>query len=72
LSLKPTVDTGKNESTPGALTLALFVLGILLVDHVNASFPTDDLVVGTSLLDARLNFHRAVLLSCGQKNRSWI
>ena len=39
------------------LSLALFVFGIFLVDHIEATLATDDLVVGGTLLDGSSNFH---------------
>src|SRR5690606_1232782 len=42
---------------PAALALALLVLGVLLVDDVDAPLAPDDLVVGGTLLHAGSDFH---------------
>jgi len=42
-----------------ALSLSLLVLGVLFVNHVDASLPTNNFVVRTPLFDACPNFHRS-------------
>lgn len=48
------------QTQMNALSLSLFVLGVLLVNHVNASLPTNNFVVRAPLLDACPNFHCAL------------
>ena len=44
------------------LPLALFMLGVFLVNDVEAAFASDDLVVLTPLLDTGTHFHRQLRL----------
>ncbi len=51
-------DGGTRRRSGEASALTLLVLRILLIDHVDAAFPPNNLVVGTTLLYARTYFHR--------------
>ena len=42
------------------LSLTLFVLGVLLVDYIQATLTANDLVVGRALFDRSSNFHCCV------------
>ena len=46
----------------GCLPLALLVLGILLVNNVDAALSPDDFVVSAPLLNTCANFHLSKML----------
>jgi len=48
-------DNARNQAC--GLSLTLFVFRVLLVDHVNAAFTTDNLVVGAAFFDTGTHFH---------------
>ena len=50
----------ENSLYAAELTLTLFVLRVLLVDHVELTFPADYLAIGATLLDRGFNFHLSI------------
>jgi hypothetical protein len=48
-------DNARNQAE--SLSLTLFVFRVLLVDHVNAAFATNNFVVGAAFFDTGTHFH---------------